>query len=88
MMADLGADHGGQKTVMIDAAYLKAHRTATSMGVKRGAWPPDRANERRHEPPTGRALRRNVPRGAKLHAICDSHGRPLILSVTAGQVSD
>ena len=24
----------------------------------------------------------------KLHAICDSHGRPLNLFVTAGQVSD
>ncbi len=24
----------------------------------------------------------------KLHAICDSHGRPLSLFVTAGQVSD
>jgi len=33
-------------------------------------------------------LRSNVPRGAKLHAICDSQGRPLNLFVTAGQVSD
>ena len=24
----------------------------------------------------------------KLHAICDSHGRPLNLFITAGQVSD
>jgi transposase len=28
------------------------------------------------------------PRGAKLHAICDSQGRPIDLFVTAGQVSD
>ena len=34
MMAGLAAEHGEQKTVMIDAIYLKAHRTATSMGVK------------------------------------------------------
>ena len=27
---------GEEKTVMIDATYLKAHRTATSMGVKKG----------------------------------------------------
>ena len=36
MMAGLSAEHGEQKTVMIDATYLKAHRTATSMGVKKG----------------------------------------------------
>ncbi len=36
MMAGLAAEHGEQKTVMIDATYLKAHRTATGMGVKKG----------------------------------------------------
>lgn len=36
MMVGLAADHGETKTVMIDATYLKAHRTATSMGVKKG----------------------------------------------------
>ncbi len=36
MMAGLAAAHGEQKTVMIDATYLKAHRTATSMAVKKG----------------------------------------------------
>ena len=36
MMIGLAADHGEQKTIMIDATYLKAHRTATSMGVKKG----------------------------------------------------
>lgn len=36
MMAGLAAEHGEKKTVMIDATYLKAHRTATSMGVKKG----------------------------------------------------
>ena len=36
MMAGLAAEHGETKTVMIDATYLKAHRTATSMGVKKG----------------------------------------------------
>ena len=35
MMAGLAAGHGEEKTVMIDATYLKAHRTATSMGVKK-----------------------------------------------------
>jgi len=36
MMVGLATDHGETKTVMIDATYLKAHRTATSMGVKKG----------------------------------------------------
>ena len=36
MMTGLAAEHDEQKTVMIDATYLKAHRTATSMVVKKG----------------------------------------------------
>lgn len=36
MMADLAASHGEEKTVMIDATYLKAHRTASSLAVKKG----------------------------------------------------
>ena len=36
IMMGLAAEHGEEKTVMIDATYLKAHRTATSMGVKKG----------------------------------------------------
>ena len=36
MMAGLAAGHGEEQTVMIDATYLKAHRTATSMAAKKG----------------------------------------------------
>ncbi|KGM46483.1 transposase [Pseudooceanicola atlanticus] len=36
MMAGLAAEHGERTTVMIDATYLKAHRTATSMAAKKG----------------------------------------------------
>ena len=36
MMAGLAAEHGEQKTVMVDARYLKAHRTASSLASKRG----------------------------------------------------
>ena len=36
MMAGLAAEHGEETTVMIDATYLKAHRTATSMAVRKG----------------------------------------------------
>lgn len=35
-MAGLPAEHSEEKTVMIDATHLKAHRTATSMGLKKG----------------------------------------------------
>ena len=33
---DLAAEHGEETTVMINATYLMAHHTATSMGVKKG----------------------------------------------------
>ena len=36
ILTGLAAEHREKKTVMIDATYLKAHRTATSMGVKKG----------------------------------------------------
>ena len=36
MMAGLAAEHTEEKTVMIDATYLKAHQTATSVGAKKG----------------------------------------------------
>ena len=36
MMVGLAAGHGETMTVMINPTYLKAHRTATSMGVKKG----------------------------------------------------
>lgn len=35
MMAELAAEHGEKKTVTIDATYLKAQRTASSLGVKK-----------------------------------------------------
>jgi hypothetical protein len=49
MMAGLAADHCEKKTVTIDAAYIKAHRTASSIGVKKRAWKPDRPHEGRQE---------------------------------------
>ncbi len=36
MMACLAAEHGEDKTVMVDANDLKAHRTASSLDVKKG----------------------------------------------------
>ena len=36
MMEGLAAAESEPKTVMIDATYLKAHRTASSLRVKKG----------------------------------------------------
>lgn len=61
IMMDLAAEHGEEKTAMIDATYLKAHRTATSMGVKKGG--------------RGRLIGRTKGgMNTKLHAVCDSQG--------------
>lgn len=49
MMAGLAAEHGEKWTVMIDATYLTAHRTAFSLGVKKGGRPSDRTHQGRHE---------------------------------------
>ena len=70
-MTGLAAEQGEKKTVMIDATYLKANRTATSMGVKKGG--------------RGRLIGRTKGgMNTKLRAICDSKGRPLDLFITAG----
>ena len=37
MMEGLSAAQPERRTVMVDATYLKAHRTASSLGVKKGA---------------------------------------------------
>lgn len=76
MVAGLAAEHGEEKAVMNYATYLRAHRSATSMGVKKGGG-------------RGRLIGRTKGgMNTNLHAICDCQGRPLNLLVTAGQVSD
>ncbi|WP_369691271.1 hypothetical protein [Sphingobium amiense] len=50
MMEGLAAPQASERTtVMIDATYLKVHRTASSFAKKRGRGTPDRMHERRHE---------------------------------------
>jgi hypothetical protein len=49
IMAGLAAEGADHKTIMIDATYLKAHRTASSLRKKRGACSPNRAHEGRHQ---------------------------------------
>ena len=62
------------QTVLIDATYLKAHRTASSLRVKGGL---------------GRLIGRTKGgMNTKLHAVADANGRPLSFFMTAGQVSD
>lgn len=67
---------------------VKAHRMASSLRAKKGAWASDRASKGRCEPLPGRVLRDNVPKGAKLHAVTYLRGRPIRFFITAGQVSD
>jgi transposase len=74
MMEGLAAAEAVPKTVMIDATYLKAHRTASSLRVKRGPWAADRPHQ--------------GGMNTKLHAVSDADGRPLSFFMTAGQVSD
>ena len=49
IMDGLASEAATPKTVMIDATYLKAHRTASSLGLKRGAWSSDWPHQGRHE---------------------------------------
>lgn len=75
MMVGSAADHGEKKTVIMDAINLIAHCAASGFEVKKAGC--------------GRLFGQTKGGvNTKLHAICDSKGRPLNLFVTAGQVSD
>ena len=67
IMMGLAAEGTANKTIMIDATYLKAHRTASSLRAKKGAWTPDRAHQRRHEHQAARRHRRQGPADPFLH---------------------
>ena len=66
------------KAVMIDATYLKAHRTATRLRSKKGG--------RRPEGPPDRRTKGGM--NTKLYAVADADGCPIRFFMTAGQVSD
>lgn len=57
IMVGLAAESAEHKTIMIDATYLKAHRTASSLCVKKGGRAPNRAHQRRHEHQAARRCR-------------------------------
>lgn len=64
---------------MIDATYLKVHRTASSLRAKK-----EGADDQR-----GRLIGRTKGGlNTKLQAVTDAKGRPLKFFMTAGQVSD
>ncbi|MBM6582458.1 IS5 family transposase [Microvirga sp. BT689] len=60
--------------IMIDATHLKAHRTAASL-LKKGMFP-------------RRIGRTKGGLNSKLHAVCDGAGKPIILLLSEGQMSD
>ncbi|WP_227004864.1 IS5 family transposase [Acetobacter senegalensis] len=75
MMDGLAAGKAEPQTVMIDATYLKAHRTASSLRLKKGSC--------------GRLIGRTKGgMNTKLHAVTDRNGCPLDFFMTAGQISD
>ncbi|WHP70343.1 IS5 family transposase [Phaeobacter inhibens] len=75
IMEGLASEHSDFKAIMIDATYLKAHRTASSLGGEKGG--------------RGRLIGRTKGgMNTKLHAVTDASGRPIRFFMTAGQVSD
>jgi transposase len=70
----LAAKTPDNKTISIDATYLKVHRTASSLRVKKGAWTSD-------WPFIGGI-------NTKLHAVTDTIGLPIWFFMIAGQFSD
>jgi hypothetical protein len=74
MMEGLASEATVPKTVMIDATYLKAHRAASSLGLKKGG---------------GRLIGRTKGgMNTKLHAVTDENGRPISFFMSADEISD
>ncbi len=75
IMARLSGETPDDMTISIDATYLKAHGTASSLRLRKG----------------GRGSPIGQTKGGmntKLHAVADTNGRPIRFFVTAAQVSD
>lgn len=86
IMAALVAEHGEAKTVMSDATYLKLHRRATSIGIKRGIClcaPLVRAKWRMRSDRSDQG-----GMNIKLHVVCDRDGRLSSFFAIAGPVRD
>ncbi|WP_163271882.1 IS5 family transposase [Chelativorans alearense] len=74
IFAGLAGEGPKPERIMIDATHLKAHRTAASL-LKKGMFP-------------RRIGRTKGGLNSKLHTVCDGEGRPIILLLSEGQMSD
>ncbi|WP_201860069.1 IS5 family transposase [Microvirga soli] len=74
IFAALAGEGPKPERIMIDATHLKAHRTAASL-LKKGMFP-------------RRIGRTKGGLNSKLHAVCDGAGKPIILLLSEGQMSD
>ena len=72
IFAAFAAKGGRPDQLMIDATHREAHRTAASL-LKMGCSP---------------AYRRHQRRNSKLDAVRDGQGRPLVMLLSEGQMSD
>lgn len=73
IITGLTAERTETKTIMIDAASLKAHRTDSSLRLKK--WGCDRL-----------VARTEGDMNTKLHAVTDSNGRPINFFMSGGLV--
>ncbi|WP_152096277.1 IS5 family transposase [Rhizobium dioscoreae] len=74
IFAALTVDGAKSERIMIDATHLKAHRTAASL-LKKGMFP-------------RRIGRTKGGLNSKLHTVCDDEGRPIVMLLSEGQMSD
>jgi transposase len=74
LFAALVAEAGPPDSLAIDSTHVKVHRTAGS-GRKKGGADRSIGDSR-------------GGRNSKIHAVTDQKGRPVVLVLTAGQVSD
>ena len=74
IFASLAAEKGAPDTLMIDTTHLKAHRTAAKPSQKGGV--------------PRRIGRTKGGLNSKLHAVVDGEGKPLMLMLSEGQMSD
>ena len=70
IMTGLAAEAPDHKTISIDATFLKAHRTASGLRLKKGAWTSYRAKK--------------GGMNTKLHAVTDTIGRPIRFFMIGG----
>ncbi len=87
-MQGLVAEHSDHKAIRIYANYLKAHRTASILRLKKGGVDVCSTARQCIAKQCPERSRTKGGKNAKLLAVTDASGRPLRLFKTAGQVSD